>query len=364
VTFPLTKEFVSQIRFAMEDQRHRFVVDRASGEVFREDEPEPGAVRERRAAPGQPLEAGGDEPAALDGVEGGSARFVPIPTWGPAEGFHLMERFVLKLRNPIFAEMLREALSSGQGVFRRFKEILRKNLEIERLWFSFKDKEMRRVVEQWYESERELAGLERLATGGEPPLELVASDVSILRGEARHVEPSLKLDQKVLGELYAGLQAGVEPRLLAGVEPRLLAGVEPRLLAGVEPRLLAGVEPRLLAGLRAEPYGRAGLPPLLDTRSLFLAAELAGGEFAGFAWAVAEDPACLRLVQLAVRKHFRGIGLGTQLLRRLILEARDSGYARVLAPLAGPELALAPLFEGLGFSAVAVELGYDLGASE
>ncbi len=69
-------------------------------------------------------------------------------------------------------------------------------------------------------------------------------------------------------------------------------------------------------------------------------------------------------MQLAVRKHFRGIGLGTQLLRRLILEARDSGYARVLAPLAGPELALAPLFEGLGFSAVAVELGYDLGASE
>ena len=340
MTFPLTKEFVSQIRFAMEDQRHRFVVDRASGEVFREDEPEPGAVRERRAAPGQPLEAGGDEPAALDGVEGGSARFVPIPTWGPAEGFHLMERFVLKLRNPIFAEMLREALSSGQGVFRRFKEILRKNLEIERLWFSFKDKEMRRVVEQWYESERELAGLERLATGGEPPLELVASDVSILRGEARHVEPSLKLDQKVLGELHAGLQPGVEPRLLAGLR----------------------AEQQL--GLRPGPYSRAGLPPLLDTRSLFLAAELSGGEFAGFAWAVAEDPASLRLVQLAVRKHFRGIGLGTQLLRRLILEARDSGYARVLAPLAGPELALAPLFEGLGFSAVAVELGYDLGASE
>ena len=340
MTFPLTEEFVSQIRFAMEDQRHRFVVDRASGEVFREDEPEPGAARERRAAPGQPLEAGGDEPAALDGVEGGSAQFVPIPTWGPAEGFHLMERFVLKLRNPIFAEMLREALSSGQGVFRRFKEILRKNLESERLWYSYNDKEMRRVVEQWYESERELAGLERLATGGEPPLELVASDVSILRGEARHVEPSLKLDQKVLGELHAGLQPGVEPRLLAGLR----------------------AEQQL--GLRPGPYSRAGLPPLLDTRSLFLAAELSGGEFAGFAWAVAEDPASLRLVQLAVRKHFRGIGLGTQLLRRLILEARDSGYARVLAPLAGPELALAPLFEGLGFSAVAVELGYDLGASE
>ena len=233
----------------------------------------------------------GDEPAALDGVDEGRerhGRLVPIPSWGPAEGFQLMERFVLKLRNPIFAEMLREALSAGQGVFRRFKDILRKNREIERLWFAFKDKEMRQVVEQWYESERELAGLERLAAGGEPPLELVASDFAIVRGEARHVEPALKLDRKVLGELSA--------------EPG------------------------------HEVSNRAGLPPLLDPRSLFLAAELSGGEFAGFVWAVEEGPALLRLAQLAVRKHFRGIGLGTQLLRRLI--AGSPGMR--LPPGAGP----------------------------
>jgi GNAT superfamily N-acetyltransferase len=273
-------------------------------------------------------EGAGDEPAALDGMPGRREPYLPIPTWGPAEGFHLMERFVLKLRNPIFAEMLREALSSGQGVFRRFKDMLRKNREIERLWFAFKDKEMKQVVQQWYEAERELAGLERLAAGEEPPLELVASDFSIIPGEARHVEPALKLEQKVLGELHAG------------------------------------VEPRLPAGLRAEPgagpYRRSDLPPLLDPRSLFLAAELTGGEFAGFIWAVEDSPSSLRLAQLAVRKHFRGIGLGTQLLRRLLLQARESGYERVLAPLRGDGLALTHLFEGLGFSAVAVELAYDL----
>jgi GNAT superfamily N-acetyltransferase len=239
-----------------------------------------------------------------------------------------MERFVLKLRNPIFAEMLREALSSGQGVFRRFKDILRKNREIEHLWFAFKDREMRQVVEQWYETERELAGLQRLAAGSEPPLELVASEIAILRGEARHVEPALKLDQKIQGEL----QAGTEPRPPAGGFPG--------------------------------PSDRVDLPALLDPRSLFLAAELAGGEFAGFAWAYEESPSTLRLAQLAVRKHFRGIGLGTQLLRRLILEARDCGYQRVLAPLEGPGLALSPLFEGLGFNPVAVELAYDLASPE
>ncbi len=207
MTFPLTEELINQIIFAMEDQRRRFVVDRETGAMFREDELPPGEAARRPAEAG----AAGDEPAALDGVPGQRARYLPIPTWGPAEGFHLMERFVLKLRNPIFAEMLREALSSGQGVFRRFKDMLRKNREIERLWFAFKDKEMKQVVQLWYEAERELAGLERLAAGEEPPLELVASDFSIIRGEARHVEPALKLDQKVLGELYAGVQPGLGP---------------------------------------------------------------------------------------------------------------------------------------------------------
>ncbi len=324
MTFPLTEELIDQIIFAMEDQQHRFVVDRETGALLREDElPAAEGGREaeaeapgeaRRAASGRGRET--EEPGALDGVPETRPRYLPIPAWGPTEGFHLMERFVLKLRNPIFAEMLREALSSGQGVFRRFKDMLRKNREIERLWFAFKDKEMRQVVEQWYQTERELAGLERLAAEGEPPLELVASDFAIVRGEARHVEPALKLDQKVVGELQAG------------------------------------------------PYNRSDLPPLLDRRSLFLAAELGGGEFAGFVWAVEEGPSSLRLAQLAVRKHFRGIGLGTQLLRRLLLQAREGSYARVLAPLRGDCLALSRLFEGLGFSAVAVELAYDLASPE
>jgi GNAT superfamily N-acetyltransferase len=315
VTFPLSEELINQIIFAMEDQRHRFVVDRETGAMFREDELPPADGREEREEAERR-----DEPAALDGVPGRRARYLPIPTWGPAEGFHLMERFVLKLRNPIFAEMLREALSSGQGVFRRFKDMLRKNREIERLWFAFKDKEMKQVVQQWYAAERELAGLERLASGEEPPLELVASDFSILRGEARHVEPALKLDQKVLGELYAELEDS--------------------------------------------PFSRAELPPLLDPRSLFLAAELTGGEFAGFIWAVEDGSTSLRLAQLAVRKHFRGIGLGTQLLRRLLLQAQEDGYLRVLAPLRGDGLALTHLFEGLGFSPVAVELACDLASPE
>ncbi len=119
MTFPLTEELVNQIIFAMEDQRHRFVVDRETGAMLREDDLPAGEGRERRAAAedeeiGEAAGGGapeGEEPGALDGVPGPRPRYLPIPSWGPAEGFHLMERFVLKLRNPIFAEMLREALS-------------------------------------------------------------------------------------------------------------------------------------------------------------------------------------------------------------------------------------------------------------
>lgn len=308
--FPLTDEIIDQIVFAMEDQRDKFLVDRFTGELVGEEEtPEEEAVEAELA-----------EPAALDGAR--EERYVPIPDWSPADGFQLMERFVLKLRNPIFAGKLREALASGQGVFRKFKDILRQHHEIERLWFNFKDREMRRVVEQWYEEERELAGLERRAAGEEPPAELVASDFAIQRGEARHLEPAVKLDRKAFAE-----------------------------------------------ELPAADYAsaRQALPPLLDRRSLFLAAELPQGEFAGFAWAVPEAsgpeasrPEALRLVQLAVRKHFRGLGLAAQLLRRLIQEARESGCGRIIVPLRGSTLTLAPLFEGLGFSPQAVELGFDL----
>jgi GNAT superfamily N-acetyltransferase len=238
-----------------------------------------------------------------------------------------MERFVLKLRNPIFAELLREALSSGQGVFRRFKDILKKNREIERLWFQFKEREMRRVVERWYEAERDLAGLQTqaVATGREE--DLPASEFSILPGEERHLEPAMKLDQKAFLETLAEGDPQRAERLYRN--------------------------------------SRRGLPSLLDRRSFFLVAETPQRELAGFAWAVEqEDPAtggpALSLAQLAVRKHVRGIGLASLLLLRLCEQSQERGFERLVVPLKGLALAVAPLFEGLGFRPRAVELELDL----
>jgi GNAT superfamily N-acetyltransferase len=322
---------MDQIIFAMEDQSHLFLIDRRKGVLVREDELEQEAEAPLEEPGSEPGEPAVEDQALLDGKPPGrrdwESRYVPIPAWSPADGFHLMERFVLKLRNPIFAEMLREALSSGQGVFRRFKDILKKNREIERLWFQFKEREMRRVVERWYETDRDLAGLQAQALATVEEEDLPASEFSILPGEERHLESAARLDQKVFLET------------------------------------LAEGDPERAECLYRD--SRRGLPAFLDRRSLFLVAETPGRELAGFAWAVEQEDAAtgqpvLSLVQLAVRKHVRGIGLASLLLRRLCRQSQERGFQRLVVPLKGPALAVSPLFEGLGFRPRAVELELDL----
>ena len=300
--FPLTEELVSQVLYAMEDQQHRFVIDRQSGEVLRADS-------ERRCAD-------------ADAV-------VALPRWRPIDGFQLMERFVARLHNPIFRERLREALSSGKGVFRKFKDILKEEREIERLWFVFKDREMRQVVWSWYNEQRELAGLERLE---EEPLEegyeeLLETDFAIAAGSLAHREEVLRLDRQALAEAYPEAD-----------DERLA---------------------RLHQGRRQDPS-----EPLDGEGSLVRVALAPDGRFAGFYWAVERlDPLTdrldLRLVQLAVVQRFRGLGLGRLLLKNLAAEARDRGYARLTVVLEGRALGFREQFAKLGFAAVSERLALD-----
>jgi len=132
MAFQLTREIVDQIIFGMENQEQEFVVEVETGEVVRNSSTEEGR------------------------------EYVPIPEWRSVDGYHLMERFVTSLRNPIYRERLRDILASGRGVFRQFKDAIKEQREIERMWFRFKEREMRRVVHEWYNELREQWGLERL----------------------------------------------------------------------------------------------------------------------------------------------------------------------------------------------------------
>ncbi len=136
--FDLTPEIVDQIIFGMENQEHEFYVDVQSGLVVTE----------------------GDIPDYEDAeIE---RHWVAIPEWRSAHGFNLMERFISELRNPLYRERLRGILNSGRGIFRQFKDALKERSEIERLWYRFKEREMRRLVYEWYNDLREQWGLESL----------------------------------------------------------------------------------------------------------------------------------------------------------------------------------------------------------
>ena len=135
MNFELTPQMIDKIAFAMEDQKQRFAVDIESGELV---------------------------PWPETAVEGPEERQVPLPRWGSAEGFHLMESFITSLDNPAYREQLSQALTMGKGVFRAFKDALKQNKEMERIWFAYKERRLQGVIVSWYNTNREARGLARL----------------------------------------------------------------------------------------------------------------------------------------------------------------------------------------------------------
>jgi ribosomal protein S18 acetylase RimI-like enzyme len=304
--FSLNSELVEQIIFAMEDQQNEYYVHRDSGELLREDEIEEVETPEEAEDP-----------------------FVPIPEWRPVDGFLMMEKFVARLRNPLLRDQLKDALASGRGVFRKFKDILKTSPEIERLWFIFKERELRKVVWQWYNDNRELAGLERLE--GEPQQEegledLLESDFAIVPAQSRHLDALRKLDEMAFVARFPE------------------------------------ADPERIADLFQE--SRKNLPEPEGEGSLVFVAETPEEDFAGFVWAVEQTDSLvpgriLRVQQLAVVQRYQGVGLGSMLLRRLIVEARDRGYHRLWSELSGTGLQLAGFFRELGFQTIAQDMGLD-----
>jgi GNAT superfamily N-acetyltransferase len=85
-----------------------------------------------------------------------------LPEWNSADGFYLMEQFVMQLKNPVARLALQEVLLSGNRVFRNFKDCLKEYVEVSRQYYAFKYAKMRAAVINWYNSLRELSGLEAI----------------------------------------------------------------------------------------------------------------------------------------------------------------------------------------------------------
>jgi GNAT superfamily N-acetyltransferase len=295
------RELRDQIIFAMENQDKAFYLDTRKGDL----------VSQEKALP-----------------EEIGKRYHQLPEWHSLDGFQLMEHFVSSIGNPLFREELRNAISTGKGVFRNFKDVLKKRKELEKLWFSFKEREMQSIVFDWYNRIRESEGLERL---NPPPdqetEELVSSDFSITNEITGHLDRIIELDRQVLLESFPDQE---ESRVLAYYEKT-----------------------------------RKELPAFEDEESLTIVAETPGGEFVGFAWGIERrDPpnegTIVDLLQMAVVQEYQGLGLGQALLKRLIELSAATDAVTVRIHLSGRLLNAARLFEPRGFKVTSQTMELDL----
>ena len=278
--FELSPEVFDQIVFAMEDQSSNGYIHRRTGAL----------------APQPP-----DHPA----------EFVPLPPWKPVDGFYLMERFVAAVSNRHFRQQLRVALSAGKGVFRSFKNVLKQSRDLEQRWYRFKEKEMRRVVMDWYNQEREAAGLERLGPEPEETDDLTISDFAVVPATPSHLDGAHVADVEALMELrQVPVRDYVEQRRCE--------------LAAPGSHLVVACAPQ--------------------------------DEVVGMAWARERGPGEWELIQLAVIPYYRGLGLAARLLQTLADRAEEHGVAALRAQLGEPAFGVRGLFEKVGFTVDSLQL--------
>ncbi|MDR2921734.1 MAG: GNAT family N-acetyltransferase [Treponema sp.] len=262
--FELTPALIDEILFFMEDQHGEFLVDTQEGIVISADDEE------------------------FDN-EADDDRYISLPEWDSSEGFRMMGHFTATLRNALVREELSAALDRGRGVFRAFKNTLSRYPETEKLWFAYKEREMKRVIVSWYNALRESWGLELIGEEPEDIEGLALEDFNFREGAEGDRHRAEKLHQSCAGEC-----GGAD--ILSGMGGWVFPG------------------------------------------DISFVAETAGGDFAGYISAQRSSEALLRICALETEREYRGLGLGKELVARLLEKADSLNIANVVIDLpAGQE---------------------------
>jgi GNAT superfamily N-acetyltransferase len=262
--FELTEALIDEILFAMEDQGGYFLLDTVEGVVS-------GGL--------DGPEFTGEDLDADDGS--GGERYIDLPEWDSADGFRLMERFAAGFRNPLIREELSSALNLGRGVFRAFKDVLGRYPEAEKLWFAFKEKEMKKEIWRWYNGLREEWGLEKIGAEPEDTYDLVLEDFSFRPFREEDIFQAEALHRQCVEEFRENLaEAGSEADIEAITR-----------------------ELNSFRGAQGSSFG--------------ITVETSGGNFAGYISGVLKNSA-LCIQSLEVKPEYRGLGLGEALLVKFI----------------------------------------------
>jgi ribosomal protein S18 acetylase RimI-like enzyme len=248
------------------------------------------------------LESYFDENPEIDQDDG--SRFISLPDWDSSDGFRLMERFAAGFRNPLIRDELCGALGYGRGVFRAFKNTLSRHPEAEKLWLSFKDKEMKREITMWYNGLREEWGLEKIGVEPEDTADLVLEDFRFRAFRKEDFTSAEKLHQSCREEYKKNYAEQGDFR-----SAEILLSED----------LVLGSS----LGLNAH----ADAP-----QTVALAAETGGGEFAGYISGVKKESA-LYIQCLEVKAEYRGLGVGEALLTGLLKSVDPNEISHVLLDL-------------------------------
>lgn len=134
MTFALTESLFDSIQSALENQEKSFVIDAETVNIIEKTE----------------------------SIKVDDEKYYNLPEWTSANGFALRESFVKNLFSPIAHEELQEVLHSGRGVFKNFRNVIKKYPEVEKKWHIYKNRTMHSYINDWYNSLREIWGLEKL----------------------------------------------------------------------------------------------------------------------------------------------------------------------------------------------------------
>jgi ribosomal protein S18 acetylase RimI-like enzyme len=284
--FELTEALVNDILFSMEDQEDDFYLDTLKGVV-----------------------TGGEDFEDEDPDSDMEGRYIPLPGWDSSSGFRLMERFAACCKNPFIREELSSALNRGKGVFRAFKDVLTRRPEAEKIWFAYKEREMKREILRWYNALREEWGLEKIGLEPEETEDLILEDFRFRELTEDDIPRIKELHERCREESLNRMREN---------------------------------------GIFAEEAGEEEEPSGGGAEQTALAAESGNGEFSGYVSAVRRGSA-LYIRALEVKPEYRGMGIGETLLVKLLEKTEDDKVLRVLLDLPA---------SAEGFSRVLVREGF------
>jgi len=253
--FELDKTLIDVILFYMENQEGEFLIDAVKGQVIDINN--------------------NDYEEEIDFND--EQRFFPLPDWNPGDGYRLMEKFTASIKNPLVRHELSLALNSKKSVFRHFKNAIEQYPEIEKMWFAYKEREMKSEVLSWYNALREEWGLEPIGSEPEDTSSLVLEDFVFRAGNENDIEKAAALHRECVEE---------------------------------------SEDKAIIAIYEAMNKFEIG-------SDFFIVAENASGEFAGFIAAKSDSTSHLRIFALEVKPEYRGMGLGKALLAKMLERADE-----------------------------------------